>query len=56
MPSSADVAFSSRVGPSENFYPDKSALGYLMQFLGLHFFKHLVSSSRAYANSNGLIM
>ena len=56
MPSSADVAFSSRVGPSENFRPDESALGYFMQCLGLHSFKHLVSSSMAYKSSTGLIM
>ena len=48
MPSSADVAFERRTGPSEDFRHDESALGYLMTFLGLHFFIDLFSSPMAY--------
>ena len=39
----ADVAFKRRTDSSEDFRHDESALGYLMKFLGLHFFSDLVS-------------
>ena len=48
MPSSADVAFERRTGPSEEFRHDESVLGYLMTFLGLHYFIDLISSPMAY--------
>ena len=55
MPSSADVVFERKTGPSEDFRHDESALGYLMKFLGLNFFSDLVSSAMAYQSSKGLI-
>ena len=39
----ADVAFKRRTYSSEDFRHDESALGYLMKFLGLHFFSDLIS-------------